>query len=111
MSLRVETDVASRPPGPGGGALGAVSGAAGALFGSSMLRYVARRVLWGVFLLLVVSAITFLIFYAFPSADPAALRAGRQATPQLIEQIRDRRRTLDVDVAALIREDRPGDSR
>ena len=88
MALRVETDVASRPPGPGGGALGAVSGAAGALFGSSMLRYVARRVLWGVFLLLVVSAITFLIFYAFPSADPAALRAGRQATPQLIEQIR-----------------------
>ena len=30
---------------------------------------------------------------------------------QLIEQIRHRRRTLDVDVAALIREDRPGDSR
>ena len=30
---------------------------------------------------------------------------------QLIEQIRHRRRTLDVDVATLIREDRPGDSR
>jgi hypothetical protein len=30
---------------------------------------------------------------------------------QLIEQIRHRRRRLDVDVAALIREDRPGDSR
>ena len=53
-----------------------------------MLRYVARRILWGVFLLFVVSGLTFLIFYAFPSADPAALRAGRQATPQLIEQIR-----------------------
>lgn len=28
---------------------------------------------------------------------------------QLIEQIRHRRRAVDVDVAALIREDRPGD--
>ena len=53
-----------------------------------MARYVVRRVLWGVVLLAVVSALTFLIFYVFPSADPAALRAGRQATPQLIEQIR-----------------------
>jgi peptide/nickel transport system permease protein len=55
---------------------------------SSMARYVGRRILWGVFLLIVVSGITFLIFYAFPSADPAALRAGRQATPALIAQIR-----------------------
>jgi peptide/nickel transport system permease protein len=53
-----------------------------------MARYIARRILWGIFLLIVVSGITFLIFYAFPSADPAALRAGRQATPALIEQIR-----------------------
>ncbi len=59
-----------------------------------MLRYVVRRVLWGVVLLLIVSALTFLIFYTFPSADPAALRAGRQATPQLIEQIR---RNLGLD--------------
>ena len=36
----------------------------------------------GSFLLLVVSGLTFLIFYTFPSADPAALRAGRQATPR-----------------------------
>ena len=40
------------------------------------------------FLLFVVSGLTFLIFYTFPSADPAALRAGRQATPELIAQIR-----------------------
>jgi peptide/nickel transport system permease protein len=45
-------------------------------------------VLWGVVLLLAVSALTFVIFNVFPSADPAALRAGRSATPQLIEQIR-----------------------
>ena len=58
------------------------------LAGSSLLAYVVRRIAWGVVLLLIVSALTFLIFYTFPSADPAALRAGRQATPQLIEQIR-----------------------
>jgi peptide/nickel transport system permease protein len=39
-------------------------------------------------LLFLVSAITFLIFYALPSADPAALRAGRNPNPQLVEQIR-----------------------
>jgi peptide/nickel transport system permease protein len=55
---------------------------------SSMARYIVRRVAWGVFLLLAVSALTFLIFDVFPSADPAALRAGRSATPALIAQIR-----------------------
>lgn len=39
-------------------------------------------------LLFVVSFVTFVIFYIFPSADPAALRAGRQPNPQLVEQIR-----------------------
>ena len=53
-----------------------------------MIAYVARRVLWGLALLLIVSFLTFVIFYVFPSADPAALRAGRSATPQLIAQIR-----------------------
>ena len=55
---------------------------------SPLLRYIVRRLLWAVAMLFVVSALTFLIFYAFPSADPAALRAGRQATPELIAQIR-----------------------
>ena len=53
-----------------------------------MVRYVAGRVLWVAALLLVVSAVTFLIFYTLPSADPAALRAGRTASPQVVEQIR-----------------------
>jgi peptide/nickel transport system permease protein len=39
-------------------------------------------------LLFVVSALTFVIFYLLPSADPAQLRAGRQPNPQLVEQIR-----------------------
>jgi peptide/nickel transport system permease protein len=53
-----------------------------------MTRYIARRLLWMVVLLAAVSAITFVIFYALPSADPAVLRAGRQPNPKLIEQIR-----------------------
>src|ERR1051325_8226840 len=53
-----------------------------------MLAYIVRRVLWGLLLLLIISALVFPIFYPFPSAAPAALRAGRSATPQLIEQIR-----------------------
>jgi len=50
--------------------------------------YIVRRTLWAILLLLVVSFLTFVIFNVFPSADPAALRAGRNATPALIEQIR-----------------------
>src|SRR5213593_5038565 len=53
-----------------------------------MLRYIIRRLLWVVLLLFVVSALTFVIFYLLPSADPAQLRAGRQPNPQLVEQIR-----------------------
>ena len=47
------------------------------LAGSSMLRYIVRRILWGALLLLSSALLTFLIFYTLPSADPAALRAGR----------------------------------
>jgi len=50
--------------------------------------YIVRRVLWALLLLLVVSFLTFVIFNVFPSADPAALRAGRNATPALVHQIR-----------------------
>src|SRR5918998_221829 len=53
-----------------------------------MARYITRRIA-GMFLLLVlVSAVTFVIFNVFPSTDPAALRAGRQPTPEVIERIR-----------------------
>jgi peptide/nickel transport system permease protein len=53
-----------------------------------MGRYIIRRVLWSIVLLLVVSLVTFVIFYLFPSADPAALRAGRSPNPALIAHIR-----------------------
>ena len=53
-----------------------------------MVRYIIRRLLWVVVLLVLVSFLTFVVFYIFPSADPAQLRAGRQPNPQLVEQIR-----------------------
>ena len=53
-----------------------------------MARFIIRRLLWVIVLLFVVSFITFIIFYLFPSADPAALRAGKQPNPELVEQIR-----------------------
>jgi peptide/nickel transport system permease protein len=53
-----------------------------------MLRYIIRRILWGIALLFIVSAVVFLIFYILPSADPAKLRAGRNAGPAQIAEIR-----------------------
>lgn len=45
--------------------------------------------LWGLLLLLLVSALTFVVFFVLPSADPAQLRAGRSASPELLAQIRE----------------------
>ena len=53
-----------------------------------MTRYIIRRLAGMVLLLLFVSAVTFVVFNVFPSSDPAALRAGRQPSPEVIERIR-----------------------
>jgi peptide/nickel transport system permease protein len=53
-----------------------------------MGRYIVRRVLWGIAMLFIVSAVVFLIFYILPTADPAVLRAGRNAGTAQIAQIR-----------------------
>ncbi len=54
-----------------------------------MTRYVVRRLLWTALLLLIVSVLTFVVFYLLPSADPARLRAGPHPTTELIAAIRD----------------------
>jgi peptide/nickel transport system permease protein len=59
-----------------------------------MGRYIIRRSLWVILLLLIVSAVTFLIFFALPSGDPAALRAGKSPTPEQLQTIRH---TLGLD--------------
>jgi peptide/nickel transport system permease protein len=55
---------------------------------TAMIRYTIRRLLWGVALLIIVSALTFLFFRIFPTADPARLRAGRLAGPKVLAEIR-----------------------
>jgi peptide/nickel transport system permease protein len=53
-----------------------------------MGTYIIRRILWGIVLIILVSALTFVFFNVFPSADPAVLRAGRNSSPQTIAYIR-----------------------
>src|SRR6476660_10568395 len=53
-----------------------------------MLAYIVRRLLLMIFRLLIISFLTFLIFAKLPSADPVALRAGRNATPELRASIK-----------------------
>jgi len=53
-----------------------------------MIAYIIRRVLWGIVLLVLVTALTFVLFRILPTADPARLRAGRLATPSLLAEIR-----------------------
>jgi peptide/nickel transport system permease protein len=50
--------------------------------------FIIRRLIYMVVVVLFVIAITFLIFYVLPSADPAALRAGRSPTPETLAAIR-----------------------
>src|SRR3954468_17772131 len=60
-------------------------------FGKScapVIRYIIRRLLWGVVLLVAVSALTFVIFFVLPSGDPAQLQAGPRAGPDLIPSVR-----------------------
>ncbi|HUA75489.1 MAG TPA: ABC transporter permease [Solirubrobacteraceae bacterium] len=53
-----------------------------------MTRYIIRRLLWGLLLLVIVSALTFVLFRILPTADPAKLRAGRLQSPKIIAEIR-----------------------
>lgn len=52
-----------------------------------MYRYIVRRLLWAVVLFIVVTMITYIIFFVIP-ADPAVLAAGRSARPADVERVR-----------------------
>ena len=54
----------------------------------TVTRYIIRRLLWGVALLVIVSALTFVLFRVLPTGDPAVLRAGRLQSPKIIAAIR-----------------------
>jgi peptide/nickel transport system permease protein len=50
--------------------------------------YIIRRILWGVLLLILVTALMFVLFRILPTGDPARLRAGHHASPQVVADIR-----------------------
>jgi len=52
-----------------------------------MTGYVVRRILWGLALLIIVAALTFVLFRVLPTGNPAILRAGRDPQPKLIKEI------------------------
>jgi peptide/nickel transport system permease protein len=52
-----------------------------------MLRFLLRRVLGAIVILLLISAITYFLFFALP-ADPALLSCGKACTPQSLALIR-----------------------
>lgn len=51
-----------------------------------MWTFIARRVLWAVFLFFAVTFLTYIIFFVAPS-DPAKLAAGKLATPEQVQQV------------------------
>ena len=53
-----------------------------------MLRFTTRRVGAAVFVLVSISILVFLIFFATPGVDPAARIAGRNADPATLSQVR-----------------------
>ena len=54
-----------------------------------MGRYLIRRTLFMILVLLIVSMLTFLIFLKLPPGDPARRAAGRRSTPRIIELARE----------------------
>ncbi len=54
-----------------------------------MGRYLIRRSLFLILVLVIVSFLTFLIFFKLPPGDPARIAAGRRTSPDIIEQARE----------------------
>lgn len=53
-----------------------------------MAAFLARRLIWTVFVLFAITVLTFLIFFATPGIDPAAAMAGRNTDPATVENIK-----------------------
>ena len=68
-----------------------------------MAIYIVRRLLWVVLLLFVITLVTFVIFNVLPAGDPAALRAGRQPSAELIAAIRQQLGLDDPSTVQFIR--------
>ena len=53
-----------------------------------MLRYVARRLMWVIFVMVLITLFAFLIFYVLPPGDPAVSFAGRVPTAETIAEVK-----------------------
>jgi peptide/nickel transport system permease protein len=54
-----------------------------------MGRYIVRRVLWVGVTLLLITMLTYLIFFVMPPTDPAVNFAGKQPTPERVAEVRE----------------------
>jgi peptide/nickel transport system permease protein len=54
-----------------------------------MLRFLVRRIIGAIAVLLAISVLVFLIFNVVPATNPAARIAGKNATPQLIKSVEE----------------------
>jgi peptide/nickel transport system permease protein len=50
-----------------------------------MGRYVARRLLWVVLVIFLITLLTYFIFFKLPPTDPAVRFAGKAPTPEVIK--------------------------
>ncbi|WP_132123675.1 ABC transporter permease [Actinocrispum wychmicini] len=64
-----------------------------------MLAFLVRRVLGGIVILAIISLITFLLFFAVPGSDVAALSCGKTCTPENMALIR---RGLGLDKPVIV---------
>ena len=54
-----------------------------------MTRYIIRRLIYVVGVMLAVTFVAFVIFFLLPSSDPAVTFAGRNPTPELVAQVKE----------------------
>ena len=53
-----------------------------------MLTFIIRRLLWTVLIMVVITAVVFVLFFKTPGVDPARALAGRSPNPQTLAEIR-----------------------
>jgi peptide/nickel transport system permease protein len=53
-----------------------------------MLRYIVRRLLWVFVTLLLITFLTYMIFFVMPPTKPEVNFAGKQPTPELVAEVR-----------------------
>lgn len=53
-----------------------------------MLTFIVRRLLWTVVVMFVITVVVFVIFFKTPGVDPARALAGRNPSPQVLNEVR-----------------------